>query len=77
MMRVDAMDPDGTSDKYLLADMAHDIKVLKDRQQDSMLELASKKAIILKQAPLKLSFRLTLLRNKLKKLPSSEQKQNS
>jgi hypothetical protein len=50
MMRVDAMDPDGTSDKSLLADMAHDIKVLKDRRQDSMLELASKKAIILKQA---------------------------
>jgi hypothetical protein len=42
MMRVDA--------KSLLAEMAHDIKVLKDRRQDSILELASKKAIILKQA---------------------------
>ncbi len=42
MMRVDA--------KSLLAEMAHDIKVLKDRRQDSMLELASEKAIISKQA---------------------------
>ena len=76
MMRVDAMDPDGTSDKFLLAEMAHDIKMLKDRRQDSILELASKKAIISKQA-IEIELQAKTIVQQAKEIASSEPKRNS
>lgn len=47
--KVRAMDPDGSADQSLLAEMADDIKVLKQNNNDVVLEVATQTAIIIAQ----------------------------
>jgi hypothetical protein len=48
--RVKAMGPDSTHDHSLLAEMAQDLKTMRDGRNEVMLELASSKAIIADQS---------------------------
>jgi hypothetical protein len=45
--KVRAMDPDGSTDHCLLAEMADDMKVLKQNNNDVVLEVSTQKAIII------------------------------
>ena len=47
--KVRVMDPDGSADQSLLVEMADDIKVLKQNNNDVVLEVATQTAIIIAQ----------------------------